>query len=291
MFQHFDWALFFTRLYKRSFEQDVFNRSAQVAFYFSFAIFPLLYFLVSMFGMVLDSSGDLKSELFSYLRQFMPYAVFDLLRTTIDEIIDKSSGGKATLGLLVTLWSASAGVDAIRTALNDIYNLRERRSWLRTKFQSLVFTFMITVLMFAVLAIVFYGLQLLRIGFDRMGLVVDSNFVLVPIQWLTTLLVTLFACGIIYNALPNFKKHRWTWISPGSIVAIVSWILLTSAFRTYLGYFNTYNKAYGSLGAVIIMMLWLYLTALALMIGGEINAILLQLRGDRDVHETLEKPA
>ncbi|MFN2412415.1 MAG: YihY/virulence factor BrkB family protein, partial [Pyrinomonadaceae bacterium] len=87
-----------------------------------------------------------------------------------------------------------------------------------------------------------------------------------------------FACEVIYNLLPDFKEFHWIWITPGSIVAIILWLVLTNGFRIYLGYFNTYNKAYGSLGAVIIMMLWLYLTASALMIGGAINAVLHELR-------------
>jgi membrane protein len=83
---------------------------------------------------------------------------------------------------------------------------------------------------------------------------------------------------VIFNLLPDFKEFHWIWITPGSIVAILLWIILTTAFRTYLGYFNTYNRAYGSLGAVIILMLWLYLTASALMVGGAINAVLHQMR-------------
>ena len=109
---------------------------------------------------------------------------------------------------------------------------------------------------------------------DGIGFMVTTSLILVAIQWISTLLVMLFACEIIYNLLPDFKKFRWDWITNGSIVAIVLWIVLTSGFRLYLGYFNSYNKAYGSLGAVIIMMLWLYLTAMALMIGGVINAVL-----------------
>ena len=92
----------------------------------------------------------------------------------------------------------------------------------------------------------------------------------------------LFACEVIYNLLPNFKKHRWEWVTPGSIVAIVLWLLLTRGFRLYLEYFNSYNKAYGSLGAVIILMLWLYLTAIVIMIGGLINAVLREMRDEKD---------
>ena len=270
----FDWKRFFVRLYERSFDADIFSRAAQVAFYFSFALFPLLYFLVSLFGILIESSEGLRGELFSYLRQIMPASVFDLVRKTIDEIVANSTGGKATLGLIVTLWSASAGVDAIRSALNAVYELKERRSWMRTKAQSLLLTFVVTILAAVVLTTVFYGWQLVQYALASIGLEVTSPLILITIQWVSTLLVMLFACEVIYNLLPNFRTFRWIWITPGSIAAIVLWILLTSGFRIYLGNFNSYNKAYGSLGAVIIMMLWLYLTASALMIGGAINSVL-----------------
>ena len=270
----FKWKPFFVRLYEQSFEADIFSRAAQVAFYFSFALFPFLYFLVSIFGILIESSEGLRGELFSYLRQIMPFSVFDLVRKTIDEIVANSTGGKATLGLIVTLWSASAGVDAIRSALNEVYELKETRSWLRTKAQSLLLTLVVSLLTALILAIVFYGWQLVQYLLAGIGIEVTSPFILVAIQWISILLIMLFACEIIYNLLPNFRTFRWIWITPGSIVAIILGIVLTGGFRLYLGYFNSYNKAYGSLGAVMIMMLWLYLTATALMIGGAINSFL-----------------
>lgn len=283
----FEWKRFFTRLYDVSFDADIFSRAAQVAFYFSFALFPLLYFLVSLFGLLLESSDGLRNELFSYLRQIMPSTAFDLVRKTVDEIVANSTGGKLTLGLAVTLWSASAGVDAIRSALNAVYGFVDHRPWWRTKIQSLVLTLIVSGLAAVVLAIVFYGWQLVQHATAAMGYEITSPIVLVVIQWISTFVVMLFACEVIYNLLPAFKRFRWVWITPGSLVAIVLWILLTTVFRTYLGYFNTYNKAYGSLGAVMIMMLWLYLTALALMIGGVINAVLHELRGeDMEGHES-----
>ena len=280
----FNWKRFFVRLFERSFDADIFSCAAQVAFYFSFALFPFLYFLVSLFGIVLESSDELRKELYSYLHQIMPFTVFDLVRKTIDEIIANSTGSKATLGLIVALWSASAGVDAIRSALNSIYGLKETRSWWRTKLQSLFFTFVVTILALIVLVIVFYGWQLVQYALSGLGLVVTSPLVLVSIQWISTLIVMLFTCEIIYNLLPDFRKFRWIWITYGSLVAIILWIISTSGFRIYLNFFNSYNKAYGSLGAVIIMMLWLYITATALMIGGVINAALAELH-----HEPIEE--
>ncbi|MBK8467079.1 MAG: YihY/virulence factor BrkB family protein [Chloracidobacterium sp.] len=273
----FTWKNFFNRLYDRSFDADVFSRAAQVAFYFSFALFPLLYFLVSLFGLILVSSEGLKSELFVYLNRLMPTAVFNLVKTTVDEIVVNSTGGKATIGLLVTLWSASAGVDAIRNALNDVYKIRDSRYWWRTKAQSVVLTFVFSILATVVVGGVFYGWQLVQYLLAGLGLEVTSPFILVTIQWISIVLLMLLVSEIIYNLLPDFKTIRWVWISPGSIVSILLWIFLTGGFRIYLGYFNSYDRTYGSLGAVIIMMLWLYLTALTLLIGGAINSVLADL--------------
>ena len=271
------WKNFFIRLYDRSFDTDIFGKAAQVAFYFSFALFPLLYFLVSLFGLILVSSDGLKNELFVYLQRLMPAAVFGLAKSTVDEIVANSTGSKATIGLLVTLWSASAGVDGIRTALNEVYGIKETRYWWRTKVQSIVFTFIFSILATVVLAAVFYGWQLVQYVLSDIGFEVTSPFILVTIQWISILLLMLLVSEIIYNLLPDFKRFRWVWISPGSIVAILLWIFLTSGFRIYLGYFNSYDRTYGSLGAVIIMMLWLYLTALTLLIGGAINSVLTDL--------------
>ncbi|MEJ7624947.1 MAG: YihY/virulence factor BrkB family protein [Pyrinomonadaceae bacterium] len=273
---------FLKLLYERSFDADIFSRAAMIAFYFSFALFPLLYFLVSLFGLLLESSDGLKNELYLYLGQLMPRSVFDLVRKTVEEIVENSSGGRLVLGLIVTLWSASAGVDGIRTGLNSVYGLKERRAVWWTKAQSLVLTLVVAVLISIVLATVFYGWQLVQLGIAWLGYEITSPLVLVSIQWISILLVMLFACEVIYNLLPDFKTFHWIWITPGTLVAIALFIVLTTAFRTYLGYFNTYNKAYGSLGAVIILMLWLYLTATALMIGGAINAVLHDMRTPTD---------
>ncbi len=96
----------------------------------------------------------------------------------------------------------------------------------------------------------------------------------------------LIACEFIYNFMPDFRKFRWIWLTAGSLVAIMLWLILTSGFRTYLHFFNSYDRTYGSLGAVIIMLLWLYLTAMVIMIGGAINAVLNELR-DADQDEEL----
>ncbi|HEX6124429.1 MAG TPA: YihY/virulence factor BrkB family protein [Pyrinomonadaceae bacterium] len=276
-----EWKTFFKELYNKFFEVDVMSSAAQVAFYFSFAFFPLLLFLVSLFGMVLESTEELRGELYGYLAQIMPPSAYELVRTTMDEIIETSSGGKLTLGLLVTLWSASAGVDSVRTALNRVYELKEARPWWKTKLQSLILTFLFILLLGIALAGVTAGWTLVRVALGSIGLEVTSPWVLTAIQWGALVIVMLFATAVIYSWVPCFDEFRWVWISPGAVTAIVVWILFGGLFRLYLQYFNTYNKAYGSLGAVIILMLWMYITGLALLLGGAINSVLTEM-SERD---------
>jgi membrane protein len=273
----FKWKVFFKELYDKFFETDVLSASAQVAFYFSFAFFPLLLFLVTLFGIVLESTDELRHELYTYLAQLMPPSAYELVRTTMDEIIESSSGGKLTLGILVTLWSASAGVDSLRIALNRVYELKETRSWWNTKFHSLVLTLLFILLLAVGLAAVTAGWSLVKVGLSGMGLEVQSPWVVTAVQWGAIVIVMIFSTAVVYSWLPCFKEFHWVWISPGSITAIVVWIIFGSLFRLYLQYFNSYNKAYGSLGAVIILMLWMYITGLAILLGGAINSVLTEM--------------
>lgn len=271
------WKTFFLKLYSKIFETDVLDRGAQVAFYFSFSLFPLLFFLISVFGLILESTETLKHELFSYLFQIMPRSAYELVQRTVEEIVESSSTGKLTVGILITLWSASAGMDSLRGALNSVYQLKETRPWWRTKVQAVILTFLSIILIGIALTIVFYGWQSVQVSLAFFGFEVTSPFVLVSLQWIAIILVMLLACEVIFNLLPNFHPFRWVWVTPGSVVSILMWVAFTGGFRLYLQYFNAYNRTYGSLGAVIILMLWLYLTAVAVLVGGAINSVLSEM--------------
>lgn len=270
-----DFKKYFIRLYKKAFvEEDIMSNAAQVAFYFTFALFPLLLFMISLFGLILTSADELRGELFLYLRQIMPYSAYQLVFNTIEEVRESSSSGKLTVGILVALWAASAGIDNIRIALNGVYNLTESRSWWKTKLLALGLTFGLGILITLALGIIFYGSKFINLILGSINFSISSPVFLGILQWLIVLAVLTTIFAIIYNFLPEHKNREWVWISPGATVAIILWLLMSYGFRFYLGYFNTYNKTYGSLGAVIILMLWLYLTALVILIGGSINAVL-----------------
>jgi membrane protein len=259
---------FAKRLWQKVGDDDIIGNAAQVAFYLSFALFPLLLFLMSLLGIILSDKEDLQTELFTILGQVMPDSAFELVRTTLNEVTEKSSGAKVTFGILVTLWSASAGVDNMRGTLNEVYNLKETRSWFRAKLTSVLLTLGVGVLILIALGAIVYGSQFLG-----SILPIDSPYLLEALEWVAILIILLLAFALLYNFAPNHEPFQWKWLTPGAVIGLVLWIVLTGGFRIYLRYFDSYAATYGSLGAMIILLLWLYLTALVILTGGAINAI------------------
>lgn len=284
-----DYKNYFIRFYKKAFtEEDVLSTAAQVAFYFTFAIFPLILFLVSLLGIILTSANDLRNELFLYLRQVMPGSASQLVEKTIREVTESSTGGKLTLGIFAALWAASAGIDSLRIALNGVYNLTETRPWWKTKLLSLSMTLGLTALLTIALGTIFYGGKFISLILKSINFSISSTFFLGLLQIITVFVVLTTIFAIIYNFLPNHKENKWVWITPGATIGIILWLLFSYGFRIYLEYFDSYNKTYGSLGAVIILMLWLYLTALVILIGGTTNAVLQEFT-DPETAEAGEK--
>ena len=275
------WGELFKRVYQKIMETDVLSRSATVAFYFSFAFFPLLLSLVTIFGLILGKSYGLKEQMFQYLGGIMPGSAYELVAKTMEEIIQNSSGGKLTFGILITLWSASAGVDSIRGSLNAVYELKEGRAWWYTKLQSLILTLLFVVLLGIALIMVTAGWSLIQYAVGAAGFEVTSPWVLTSIQIVAMAVVMILATAVVYSWLPCFDEFEWVWITPGAVISIILWVMLSGIFRLYLHYFNSYNKAYGSLGAVIILMLWMYLTGMAILIGGAINSVLTEMTDDK----------
>jgi len=266
---------FFWRLYTKGFdEEDLLSNAAQVAYFFLFALFPLLLFLVSIFGIVLGSASDLRTEMFQYLRQAMPGSAYELVQKTIEEVTESSTGGKLTFGILVALYSASAGIDSLRIALNGVYNLAEKRPWWKTKLLSLAMTLGLGILVTIALGIVLYGSKFTTLLLNSLNLPIQSPVIITILQTIIAIIVLVSLFALLYNYLPQHKSYKWVWITPGAVIGIILWLLLSFGFRTYLSYFDSYDKTYGSLGAVIILMLWLYLTAFVILIGGSINAVL-----------------
>jgi membrane protein len=266
---NFDYKDFFKRLREKINADDILGNSAQVAFYFTFALFPLLLFLMTLLGIILQDKQDLQNQLYKMLGEVMPGAAFELVQKTLQEVTSHASGGKLALGVLTTLWAASAGIDNMRGTLNEVYDLKETRGWFKAKLTSLLLTLGIGVMILVTIGFVAYGTKYI----DSI-LPFHSVYLMEGLQWVVVLCLLLLAFALVYNFAPNHSPFQWKWISPGSVVGVFLWIVLSGGFRLYLHFFNSYAATYGSLGAVIILLLWLYLTAFVILTGGAINAIL-----------------
>ena len=255
-------------------EDEVFGRSAELAYYFLLALFPLLLFLTSLFGLLLGEGTELRHALFNYLSKVLPGAAYTLVDSTMTEISAASSGGKVMFGLLAALWAASNGMGAITTALNSAYDVKETRRWWKQRLVAISLTVSLSVLIITALVLVLYGGRLGQEFGERMGLGATFLTVWTTLQWPTVLGFMLLAFALIYYLAPDVPKQKFEWITPGSVLGVTLWLLVSLGFRVYLHFFNSYSKTYGSLGAVIILMLWLYLTGTAILLGGEANGVI-----------------
>lgn len=253
-------------------EDDIFGRSAQLAYYFLLALFPLLLFLTSVIGILLGSGTGLRHSLFNYLSQVLPGSAFQLVDSTMYEVSTASSGGKVTFGIIAALWAASNGMGAITQALNIAYDVKESRPWWKQRLTAVGLTVGLSILVISALVLILYGGRLAvhlaaQYGFGEVFVVTWKIA-----QWPLALAFMLLSFALVYYLAPDVHEQKWVWVTPGSVTGVVLWLLVSFGFKLYLHFFDSYSKTYGTLGAVIVLMLWLYFTGAAILIGGEVNS-------------------
>jgi membrane protein len=251
---------------------DVWGRSASLSYYFLLALFPALLFMVSLLGMFAGPGTELRTGLFQNLARVLPASASDLVAKTVTEVHQASGVGKIIFGLLTALWAASGGMSAIITTLNICYDVVETRPWWKQKLTAVSLTIGISALVIFALTITLYGGHLVEWIGGKLALGSAAVLAWKIVQWPIALGAMLLVFAAIYYFAPNLKRPEWYWISPGASIGLILWILASVGFRIYLQFFNTYSKTYGSLGAVIILMLWFYLTAFSILMGGEVNS-------------------
>jgi membrane protein len=253
-------------------EDYLISRASDLAYNFLLAAFPMLLFLVSLFGLFAAQSQHLQENLFFYLSHVLPPAAFTLIEHTLRETIRNSGGGKLAFGLAFALWAGSGGMSSLMSALNIAYGVRDSRSWIKARVRAVVLTITISVLIMAALLVVLYGSSIAEYLGNKLDLADIAVLGWKIAEWFVALCFVILAFALIYYYGPDLKEQHWYWITPGALVGVVLWLGVSFAFRIYLHFFNNYSKTYGSLGAVIILLFWLYVTGFAFLIGGEINS-------------------
>ena len=252
---------------------NVFGRAAELAFYFLFALFPLILIMVTSFGLFASRRIELQNDLLSYFADFLPPVAFQLLGTVVSELAVNASGGKLTFGIISALWGVSGGISAMISALNQAHHVHEARSWFKVRAIAIGLSLVISILLLVALFMVLAGSHFIGWLGTTLGLHPILILAWKVFQWPAALLFVSIACALIYHFGPNMKQRRqWQWLTPGAAFGVLVWLAASFGFRAYLHFFNHYSATYGSLGAVMILMLWLYVCGLAYLIGGEINA-------------------
>ena len=268
------WQELLRRTWRQFWKDRVLDQSAMLSFYFLLSLFPLLLllFLIALFGLLLQAGPVLQGTLHEYLAAVVPASASTLIDTTLGEINRGSGALKLSVALLFTWWSASQGMLAIVEGLNIAYEVGESRPWWKKHLVASGLTIVCLLLFACALLLVIYGGRFSESIASYFGY---SGFIAAIwkiITWLLLLAFVLMAFNILYVYAPNVTHRQWHWLMPGTVVGITIWLLGSFGFRLYLSFFNNYTVTYGSIGAVIILLLWLYLSGIAILVGGEVNS-------------------
>lgn len=247
---------------------DMSGMGAQLAYFFLLSFFPLLIFLVTLLPYL-----NLKQEqIFEFMDDIMPAEVYSLIEGTLGEVLTNQNGGLLSIGIIGTIWSASKGIDALMKALNRAYDVDGKAGFINRS-MSLLFTVAFVLIILLALVFPVFGQQLGDLLFSHIGVENSLGSMWTFIRWLMPPLLILGVMILMYWIVPNTDPRlKFISVIPGAVFATASWLLLTYGFSFYVNNFGNYSATYGSIGGVIILMLWLYFTGMILILGGLINA-------------------
>lgn len=256
-------------------DDRVFDRAAALGFYFFFSLFPALFCAASILGVVALSAHQIYVKLLGHLSLVIPAVAMGMVMHTFNQTAILASSGKITLGLMGALWTASVGISAIQDTLNDVYKIQNSRSYLAGRLHAIWLTMVLTIIVSITLACMFGSDFVAKyfahhISNTLLAFLASIGIRIVGWGVATALLILDFA--VVYYWAPDWRTKRWHWLTPGGTIGIFGWLVASLGLRIYLHYFNNYALTYGSLGAVIVLLTWFYITGLMLLLGGEINS-------------------
>ncbi|MDD7795671.1 YihY/virulence factor BrkB family protein [Clostridium sp. 'White wine YQ'] len=262
---------FLKRLITKVNDDDIFALSAQLAYYLLLSFFPFLMFIMIMIGF-----SQLKSdEVLVYLSTILPQNVYQLVESTVVEVINGQKGQLILPTVLLAIWTSSSGFSAVNKGLDKAYEVQETRSYIKRTIYGIISTIGLGLIIILTLLLIVFG------GVIRAYLVAKFpfddiiTFAWNSVRFAVIMLVMISALAAIYYFIPA-KKVMWKECFPGAIISALGWIVVSSLFSFYVNNFSNYSRLYGSLGAVIALMTWLYISSVIVLLGGEINAILLE---------------
>ena len=273
MFARFKLPLTIGELLKRTFNEtiadDVLNLAAQQAYYFFFALFPALLALISLASFF--PIANLTDEVINMLGRVAPDEMMSLVRDQMGKISGDNAGGLLTIAFLFTLWSSSGAVVSMCSTLNAAYDITEGRPWWKVRLVALGLTIGLAVFILASMTLVVGGPALAQKVAEMAGLGTAFVWTWNILQWPVVFALVATAIAMLYYFAPD-AEQSWVWITPGSVLATLLWVIASIAVSYYVANFGTYTETYGVIGGVMVLMLWFYVTGIAILVGAELNA-------------------
>lgn len=258
---------FFSDLYYRILDDDIFALSSYLAYSLLISFFPFLIFLLTIIGFF--AVGD--SSVLGYLRSLLPKTTYDFVIKIINEILKTSSINLLSFSVIITLYTSSTGFRAVIKGLNRAYDESEKRSFIRVYLISILSTLGIIFIILISFLLQIFSLQLkyLLEKYFKYRIIIEYATVINKYLILSISLVLIFA--FIYKYTPS-HKIKWLSVLPGALFSTISWIIFSAAFSFYINNFSNYSKLYGSIAAIFILLTWLFMVSAIILMGGEINA-------------------
>src|ERR687889_1544143 len=264
---------------KEFMRDDALGLGAQLAFYLILAIFPFILFCVAILDAFSSASPQFVTELFDYLRRLLPAQVFGLIQTYTENTLRNkdTAPGLLSVGILGTIWAASGAFAALMNALNRAYDVQETRPFWKVRGIAILMTLGLSVLILIGVLLLVLGPQIGTAIANVFGL--EETFLLVweVARWPAALFFMMFTVALLYYFAPDVDQP-FRWITPGGLIGVVLWVLASVGFNFYVSNFGSYNKTYGSIGAVIVLLLYLYISSLTILFAATLNATLVRMK-------------
>lgn len=248
---------------------DIFALGAQLAYYLMLSFFPFLIFLMTILGFSsLNSVAIIEG-----LRPILPESVFYLITSIVNEVLNTRSTGILGISVLLTVWTASSGFRAAIKGINKAYEIKETRSFIRRVITAIVCTFLLVLTIFGTLILLVFGEVLGRYLVE----VIPFEWAIMTVWNFIRYGIIIFMMIVIFAALYRYtpcKRLSWREVFPGAIVTTLGWIVTSYGFAFYINNFSNYSQLYGSLGAVFVLMTWLYISSMIFILGVEVNAVM-----------------
>lgn len=248
---------------------DVSGNAAQLAYYMLFSIFPMLLIAATLLVYLhID-----KDSVFNMIKEFAPDQIMDFLEENLNNLLTQKNGGLLSIGIIATLWSASNGMNAVMKSLNKAYGVTNKRNYVVQRLLSMFFTLAMLATVGATLLLLVFGQQIGMFLINHLNFSEDFLSFWNNLRWTVTLIVIFVVFTFLYWVAPN-RRSTLISVLPGALFSTIGWTVASVGFAYYVNNFGNYSATYGSIGVIIILMLWFYLTGIILMIGGELNATL-----------------